>query len=81
MNAKQMQCSAWYIFKYVEERFEKRQLGQTGPFGSGFSPEDLPSNLILFHRMVYGLSRVDINSLCGVITKVNDNERIFEGFP
>ncbi|MCA9060762.1 MAG: hypothetical protein KDA85_19755, partial [Planctomycetaceae bacterium] len=76
MNLKQMQCAAWYIFKRVNEEFEQHQSQMWIYNESGFSPEDLSSDLILFHRIVYGISLDRIKELCGPI--ITDTERLRE---
>ncbi|WP_038162376.1 RHS repeat-associated core domain-containing protein [Verrucomicrobium sp. BvORR106] len=59
--------AALSIWKDVSVRFEGSQsrMGQS----SGFSEEDLPSNLIGFYRTVQGMSQLTIRLMCRAIGK------------
>lgn len=59
------------MFKYVSFGFESEQaVGISGILSnSGFSEEDLPSDLIGFYRAVKGYSISDIQKMAGVISK------------
>lgn len=74
LSDSELKCAAWGIFKEVQEAFERHQQSQE-PFNqSGFSPEDLTSDLILFLRATNPeLTSDKIRNLCGVIEDVDDN--------
>jgi RHS repeat-associated protein len=82
LSSNQKKCIAWQIFKEVSEGFEDHQSWVGKPWNnSGFSPEDLVSNLILFQRVTGGFTRAQIESWCGVITDKDDNLELFDKFP
>jgi hypothetical protein len=71
------------MFKDVSEVFEKHQDTYRLPWNknSSFSPEDLVSNLLYFHREINGVSLADIRELCGVIEDVDINLELYDRFP
>ena len=81
MTAFQQERVAWNIFREVSEKFEEHQswVGLPGN-DSGFSPEDLISNLLLFQRVTNGVTREEIKKLCGVIESKQDNYDLYDAF-
>ena len=81
MTAQQKRSVAWSIFKEVSEKFEEHQSWVGNPWNnSGFSPEDLISDLLLFQRVTTGVTRAQIEQLCGVIKGKQDNYDLFDAF-
>ena len=83
LSDNEIRCAAWGIFRKVQETFEKHQANMPILNSSGQSPEDLPSDLILFHRVIGGntLTADKIKELCGVISNVDRNLELYKTFP
>ncbi len=72
LSQKEIECAAWEMFQVVQYKFESHQC--VFGVGSGFSPEDLPSDLLLFRRALNGLSDADVNAQCApVFASVQQN--------
>ncbi|MCP4403821.1 MAG: hypothetical protein GY801_41760, partial [bacterium] len=74
------------ILQEISEGFEGMQasffydtaMHIVGKAGSGFSEEDLPSDLIAFYRAIRGFTRPYIDRLCHIIPNNNDAEELWD---
>jgi YD repeat-containing protein len=74
LSDSESRCAAWGIFKEVQEAFEQHQASLPYFNQSGFSPEDLSSDLLLFLRATNpDLTNDRIRTICGVIEDIKDN--------
>ena len=82
LDEEQKKCVAWSIFTAVSEGFEEHQNTYGKPWNnSGFSTEDLMSDLILFMRITEGYTREDIESFCKVWNHRESTKCLFDQFP
>jgi RHS repeat-associated protein len=78
LTGAQVESVALGIFQDVSMQFEDYQQIMSKPWNnSGFSPEDLPSNLLSFYMTIKGYSKAQVGKLCGVIDDVKTNEKLF----
>jgi hypothetical protein len=92
LSAREIECAAFEMFARVQIRYEYHQhefealaeLFSIGIFptnNSGFSPEDLPSDVLLFRRALGNLSVQDVKNICGpVIEDKTKNLGLCAGF-
>ena len=82
LSEKEMKCAALGIFAYIQTKFEKHQRDFPTVEHSGFSPEDFPSDLIMFLRATSDLTLTvaQIGELCGVQKDKLENLKLCEAF-